>query len=77
MSLTNKQKNSRLHSKKALKAISAIQEKFSDGIADVTAIAEETRAWLQMKIQQFRECIKETKFSSKPSWWGNDAAHPQ
>lgn len=66
-----------MHSKKALKAISAIQEKFSDGIADVTAIAEETRAWLQMKIQQFRECIKETKFSSKPSWWGNDAAHPQ
>ena len=69
MSLTRKQKNSRIHSKKALTAISAIQEKFSSGIADVAAISEESRAWLQMKIQQFRECIKEVKFPSKPVWW--------
>lgn len=81
MSLTKKQKNSRLHSKKALTAIEAIQEKFPNGISDVTGSDEFKKSWLQIKIQQFRECIKETKFLSKPSWWEtmritrNETAH--
>ena len=69
MSLTKRQKNSRIHSKKALKAINKIKEKFPNGISDVSIVTEESRAWIQLKIQQFRECIKEVKLPSKPSWW--------
>ncbi len=69
MSLTKKQKNSRIHSKKALTAITKIKEKFPNGISDVASVSEESRAWIQIKIQQFRECIKEVKLPSKSSWW--------
>lgn len=69
MSLTRRQKNSRIHSKKALTAITALREKFPKGISDVASVSEESRAWIQMKIQQFRECLKNVKFPSKPSWW--------
>ena len=69
MSLTKRQKNSRIHSKKALKAINKIKEKFPNGISDVASVSEESRAWIQIKIQQFRECLKNVKFPSKPSWW--------
>ena len=49
-------------------ALSALRQKFP-AVPDVHSLSEEQKAWLQMKIQQFRECMTKTKFSSKPSWW--------
>lgn len=63
-------KGFRLNCRKALEALDAIREKFPSGISDVAKISEESRAWVQMKIQHFRECIKEEGLSlSKYSWW--------
>ena len=63
-------KGFRLNCRKALDALDAIREKFPLGISDVAKISEESRAWVQMKIQHFRECIKEEGLSlSKYSWW--------
>lgn len=63
-------KGLRLNCRKAIDALHAIREKFPSGISDVTVISEESRAWVQVKIQQFRECIKDEGLSlSKFSWW--------
>lgn len=63
-------KGFRLNCRKALDALGAIREKFPSGISDVAKISEESRAWVQMKIQHFRECIKDEGLSlSKYSWW--------
>lgn len=60
----------RLNYRKAFEALGAIREKFPSGISEVAKISEESRAWVQMKIQQFRECIKDEGLSlSKFSWW--------
>ena len=68
MSMANK--GFRLNCRKALDALGAIREKFPSGISDVAKISEESRAWIQMKIQHFRECIKDEGLSlSKYSWW--------
>ena len=61
MSMANKE--FRLNCRKALDALGAIREKFPSGISDVAVISEESRAWVQMKIQHFRECIKNEGFS--------------
>lgn len=59
-----------LNCRKALDALGAIREKFPSGISDVAVISEESRAWVQMKIQHFRECIKNEGLSlAKYSWW--------
>ena len=44
-------------------------EKYPEGINDIHSISEETRAWIQIKVQQFRECIKHVHFPNKPVWW--------
>lgn len=63
-------KGLRLNCRKAIDALHAIREKFPSGISDVTVISEESRAWVQVKIQQFRECIKDEGLSlSRCSWW--------
>ena len=68
MSMANK--GFRLNCRKALDALGAIREKFPSGISDVAVISEESRAWVQMKIQHFRECIKNEGLSlAKYSWW--------
>lgn len=68
MNMANK--GLRLNCRKAIDALHAIREKFPSGISDVTVISEESRAWVQVKIQQFRECIKDEGLSlSKFSWW--------
>ena len=68
MSMANKE--FRLNCRKALDALGAIREKFPLGISDVAVISEESRAWVQMKIQHFRECIKNEGLSlAKYSWW--------
>ncbi len=68
MSMANKE--FRLNCRKALDALGAIREKFPSGISDVAVISEESRAWVQMKIQHFRECIKNEGLSlAKYSWW--------
>ena len=62
-------KNSRKYIKKAWDRINEIKAKYPSGIPDIMQIGEESRAWLQMKIQQMRECLKNVKFPSLPSWW--------
>ena len=64
--------NKRLRSncRKALDALDAIRKKFPLGISDVTEISNETRALVQLKVQQFRECVKEDgQTLSKYPWW--------
>ena len=67
--MTKKDRNSRKYSRKALRPIEEMSEKYPSGISDVTAINEEARAWLQIKMQQLRECLTKVWFSSKPYWW--------
>lgn len=67
--MTKKDRNSRKYSRKALLPIEKMSEKYPSGISDVTAINEEARAWLQIKMQQLRECLTKVWFSSKPYWW--------
>lgn len=68
-------------SQKAFSAIKQIDEKYSKGISDIASITEEARAWIQIKIQQFRECCTKIVFPQKPVWWEsirlkrNDIAH--
>ena len=63
------QTQNRIHSRKASNAVREIQEKYPDGISDVSKINSEARAWLQVKIQQLRECLKKVRFSAKPEWF--------
>ena len=67
--MTKKDSDSRKYSRKALRPIEEMSEKYPSGISDVTAINEEARAWLQIKMQQLRECLTKVWFSSKPHWW--------
>lgn len=64
-----KEKQSRIYCQKALTPIRAILEKYPEGIKDIHSISEEARAWIQIKVQQFRECIKKVYFPNKPVWW--------
>lgn len=64
-----REKQSRKYCHKALTPIRAIIEKYPDGIKDIHSISEEARAWIQIKVQQFRECIKKVYFPNKPVWW--------
>ena len=79
--MMKKDKNSRKYSRKALTPIEEITTKYPSGISDVITITDEARAWLQIKIQQLRECLKRVWFPSKPHWWEtlrltrNKAAH--
>lgn len=64
-----REKQSRKYCHKALTPIRAIIEKYPDGIKDIQSISEEARALIQIKVQQFRECIKHVHFQNKPVWW--------
>lgn len=64
-----REKQSRKYCHKALTPIRAIMEKYPDGIKDIHSISEEARALIQIKVQQFRECIKKVYFPNKPVWW--------
>lgn len=64
-----REKLSRIYCHKALTPIRAIMDKYPDGIKDINSITEESRAWIQIKVQQFRECIKKVYFPNKPVWW--------
>ena len=64
-----KKKQSRKYCQKALTPIRAILEKYPEGIKDIHSISEEARALIQIKVQQFRECIKKVYFPNKPVWW--------
>lgn len=67
--MRKREKQSRKYCHKALTPIRAILEKYPEGINDIHSISEETRAWIQIKVQQFRECIKQVYFLNKPVWW--------
>lgn len=60
---------SRKYCHKSLNPIRTILEKYPNGIKDINSITEESRAWIQIKVQQFRECIKHVYFPNKPVWW--------
>ena len=64
-----REKESRKFCQKALTPIRAIMEKYPDGIKDIQSISEEACALIQIKVQQFRECIKHVHFPNKPVWW--------
>ena len=67
--MNKKDRNSRKYSRKALERVNEIIGKYPTKISNFATVKEESRAWIQMKIQQFRECLKNVKFLSKPSWW--------
>lgn len=64
-----REKQSRKYCQKALTPIRAIMDKYTEGIKDIESISDEERAWIQIKVQQFRECIKKVDFPNKPVWW--------
>ncbi|WP_294424847.1 VWA domain-containing protein [uncultured Treponema sp.] len=67
--MKRKNRHSRKYSHKALKPISELKQKYPDGINDINDLSEEQVAWIQIKVQQFRECIKKVDFACKPIWW--------
>lgn len=67
--MTKKDSDSRKYSEKAIIIIEKILDKHPSGIPDVTAINEESRALVEKRIQQLRECLKKVHFPSKPHWW--------
>ena len=64
-----REKQSRKYCHKALMPIRDIMNKYPNGIKDIHSISEEARALIQIKVQQFRECIKKVYFPNKPVWW--------
>ncbi|UTC77682.1 VWA domain-containing protein [Treponema sp. OMZ 799] len=79
--MNKRERNSRNHTRKALQALQSITDKYPKGIKDIASISEEFRAWIQVKVLHLRECLKKTRFASKPEWWEdirlsrNKAAH--
>lgn len=67
--MKKKNKQSRKYSHKALKPILELKQKYPDGINDINNLSEEQIALIQIKVQQFRECIKKVDFVCKPVWW--------
>lgn len=67
--MKRKNKRSRKYSHKALKPILELKQKYPDGINGINDLSEEQSAWILMKVQQFRECIKKVDFACKPVWW--------
>ena len=67
--MKRKNKQSRKYSHKALKPILELKQKYPNGINDINDLSEEQVAWIQIKVQQFRECIKKVDFACKPVWW--------
>lgn len=67
--MKRKNKHSRKYSHKALKPILELKQKYPDGINGINDLSEEQSAWILMKVQQFRECIKKVDFVCKPVWW--------
>lgn len=61
-------KNSRKYCHKALKPIQKLNEKYPNGIC-LEKLTDENIAWIQIKVNQFRECVKKIKFPFKPLWW--------
>lgn len=67
--MKRKNKHFRKYSHKALKPILELKQKYPDGINGINDLSEEQVAWIQIKVQQFRECIKKVDFACKPIWW--------
>lgn len=67
--MNKNQRKFRRFSRKALERINEIIQKYPSGISDIDSISEEARAWIEKKIQQTRECLKNVHFPSLPSWW--------
>lgn len=72
----------RRYCRRALERIHEIETKYPQGISDITQLDEESRAWIEKKIGQLRECLKPVWFDKgKPQWWErlrlsrNKAAH--
>lgn len=67
--MNKKQRESRRYSRKALARVNEIRQKYPAGISNIESIGDEARAWIEKKIQQLRECLKNVKFPAKPRWW--------
>lgn len=64
----NQGKKSRIYCRKAQKPIKELKEKYPNGIC-LEKLTDENIAWIQTRIQHFRECVKKIKFPCKPLWW--------
>ncbi|MGP1438418.1 MAG: VWA domain-containing protein [Treponema sp.] len=63
-------KNARRNGRKALHAIEEVITKYPSGILDIAKITDEACAWLQVKVQHMRECLKPMwHHFSTSTWW--------
>ena len=64
----NRDKKSRRFVRKALAVIEKVNQKYPNGMPDISQLDEEPRAWIERSQQILRECLKPlwNFFSRKP-----------
>lgn len=66
----NRDKKSRRFARKALAVIEKVNQKYPNGMPDISQMDEEPRAWIERSQQILRECLKPLwNFFSRKSWW--------
>ena len=66
----NRDKKSRRFARKALAVIEKVNQKYPNGMLDISQLDEEPRAWIERSQQILRECLKPLwNFFSRKPWW--------
>jgi len=66
----NRDKKSRRFARKALAVIEKVNQKYPNGMPDISQMDEEPRAWIERSQQILRECLKPLwNFFSRKPWW--------
>ncbi|HBB43530.1 MAG TPA: hypothetical protein DCZ74_08435 [Treponema sp.] len=66
----NRDKKSRRFARKALAVIEKVNQKYPNGMPDISQLDEEPRAWIERSQQILRECLKPLwNFFSRKPWW--------
>lgn len=78
----NRDKKSRRFARKALAVIEKVNQKYPNGMPDISQMDEESRAWIERSLQILRENVKHIWFpKGKPEWyesqrlWRNKTSH--
>ena len=78
----NRDKKSRRFARKALAVIEKVNQKYPNGMPDISQMDEEPRAWIERSLQILRENVKHICFpKEKPEWyesqrlWRNKTSH--
>ena len=78
----NRDKKSRRFARKALAVIEKVNQKYPNGMPDISQMDEEPRAWIERSLQILRENVKHIWFpKGKPEWyesqrlWRNKTSH--